>query len=142
MIPFVPDFTLGYDFKFCYSGTISSDTDTDGTAIDAQTYEGPVHLVALVGNSGDAQTVVAIKLIECATSGGSYTAVTGASKTLSASATANDNSAHFVRADNYQQRYLKSRVTTSGGGTPSVPIHIGLLAKKKIGGGSGVLTTG
>lgn len=98
-------------------------------------------LIASIGNSGDASTTITMSLVECATSGGTYTAITGASKALSASATANDNTTHWVFVPNWNQRYVKTRVVTAGGGTPSVPISIGVLARKKIGGGSGTLTS-
>ncbi len=139
-IPFAPDFTLGYDLVFCGYSTISTETDTDGVAIDTQLYEGPLHLFAIIGNSGDGSTVITVKLVECATSGGSYTAIDGSSEVLTASATANDSSTVMVKGEN-QLRYVKSRVVTLGG-TPSVPIALALFARKKIGGGSGVLTTG
>lgn len=141
-IPFAPDFTLAYGWAYAYAGTISTDTTTDGTAFDTNLYEGPVHMVAIIGNSGDASTTIDLKVTQCATSGGSYSVVTGATKSLSASATANDNTVHVIKVDNWSSRYLKSRVVTAGGGTPSVPVHILFFAKKKIAGGSGIKTDG
>jgi hypothetical protein len=141
LIPIFSDITQGYGALFALHQTISSNTDTDSSAIDLQSYDGPVHLIFSVGDYGDASTVAVVKLVECATSGGSYTAITGSSTTLSASATANDNATHVVRVENWQKRYVKVRVTTSGG-TASVPIAAMVLARKRIGGGSGVKTDG
>lgn len=140
MVPLFPDLTQGYDLIFGTHSTISSDTDTDSSAIDLQDYDGPVHVFASIGNSGDASTTIAIKLVEATTSGGTYTAITGASKSLSASASANDNTTHMIKVDNWQKRYVKTRVTTAGGGTASVPIAVMVLARKKRGGGSGIKT--
>jgi hypothetical protein len=141
MIPFAPDFTLGYDLKYTYSGTISSDTTTNGTGVDCQIYEGPVHAFVVIGNYGDASTTLTIKLQE-STDNSSFTDITGATTSYSASASANDNSAAMIRADNWQKRYVRAALVTAGGGTPSVPVAVAIFAKKKIGGGSGVKTDG
>lgn len=141
MIPFVPDFTNAYTLTPSIKTTITSDTTTDGTAVDVQDYEGQVHLVITVADAGDASTAFVVSLIECATSGGTYTAVTGATRSFTASATANDNVGYFISAKNVQQKFVKARVVTSGGGTPSVPIHVSVLGRKKIAGSSGVLVT-
>lgn len=141
MIPLFSDLTQGYDLIFGTHSTISTETDTDSSAIDLQDYDGPVHVLASIGNSGDGSTVITIKLVEDDASGGSYTAITGASKALTASATANDSTTHMIRVENWQKRYVKTRVTTAGG-TPSVPIAVMVLARRKIGGGSGIKTDG
>lgn len=141
MVPFFADLTLGYSLLFGTHSTISSDTDTDSSAIDLQDYEGPVHVLWSIGNSGDASTTIAVKLRQCATSGGSYADVTGASTSYTASATANDNSTGVMKVDNVSMRYVKTRVTTAGGGTPSVPIAVMVLGRKKIGGTSGIQTS-
>ena len=142
MIPVFPDITLSHDLVFALHSTISTDTDTDSAAIDLQDYDGPVHLLFTLGNSGDASTTIAVKVRESSASGGTYTDITGASKSLSASATANDNTTHMVRVENWQARYVKVRVTTAGGGTPSVPISAVLLCRKKRAGGSSIKTDG
>lgn len=141
-IPFFPDLTGGYSLLQGTHSTISSDTDTDSSAIDLTNYEGPVHLIYSIGNSGDASTTIAIKLRQATTSGGTYSDVTGgAFSTLAASATANDNTTGMLRIDNWTGPFVKTRVTTAGGGTPSVPISVLVLGRLKIGGGSGVKVT-
>ena len=114
--------------------TISSETTTDGTAIDMQLSDGPIHGFFHIGNAGDASTVITMSLVECATSGGSYTAISdGALTALTASASANDNTVHCVSAAKRTMRYVKCRVVTLGG-TPSVPISAFVLGRKKISG--------
>lgn len=113
--------------------TISSDTTTDGNAVDCLAYDGPIHGIFMTGNAGDGSTVIQFKLIECATSGGTYTVIDdGTATALTASATANDNLVNIITAHKRTQRYVKCRVVTSGGGTPSVPIAAGVLGHKKI----------
>ncbi len=142
MIPLFSDLTQGYSLIQGTHSTISSATDTDSSAIDLQDYDGPVHVLYSIGDSGDATTTIVVKLVQCATSGGTYAAITGATTgTIAGSATANDNTTGVFRVDNYSLRYVKTRVTTAVG-TPSVPIAVLVLARKKIGGSSGVLTTG
>lgn len=142
MIPITVDLTLGYSLLAGTHATISTDTTTDSPAIDLQDYDGPVTLMASIGDSGDASTTITISLVECATSGGTYTAITGATTgTIAASATANDHTRYMVTVPNWNKRFVKTRVVTAGGGTPSVPISTSVLARKKIGGTSGVLTT-
>lgn len=140
-IPFPIDLTQGCNLLFGTHSTISTETDTDSAAIDMLDYDGPVHVIYSTGNVGDGSTVVTVKLVESATSDGAYTAITGATTTMAASATANDNLAGWFNVPNRAQRYVKTRVTTAGG-TPSVPIAVMVLGRKKIGGGSGVKTDG
>lgn len=138
MIPLVADLTVGYNLIYTYSGTITTNTTTDGAAVDLLDYDGPVHLLAILGDCGNG--TITFNLTECATSGGTYTAVTGATKALAASATANDNSAHMIKIDNRAQRYVKGQVVT-GSGITSCPVALAVLGRKKVGGGSGVKTT-
>jgi len=124
--------SLGY--SIVPGTTISSATTTDGTAVDCQTFEGPIHGFFLTGNAGDASTVITFSLVECATSGGSYSAIAdGALDALAASATANDNLVMVVSAKKRTMRYVKARVVTAGG-TPSVPASAFILGRKKISG--------
>lgn len=141
MIPFPVDLTQGCTLIFAQSSTITSNTDTDSDAIDLQDYEGPVHVMGIVGNYQDATTTATIKLRGSATSGGTYSDITGASTSLSASASANDNTTFMFRVDNWSTRYVKVRVTTASGSSVSVPIAVAVLARKKQGGGSSVLVT-
>ncbi len=126
-----------------YYGTITTDTTTASTAVDCQLIDGPIHAVVVVGNYGDSSTTAVVSFTESDTSAGSYTAISGADTlSLSASATANDNSAHFIKADKRSKRYVKMSVLTAGGGTPSVPLAMAIFGRKKISGeGSGNLLT-
>lgn len=117
--------------------TISSDTTTDGNAVDCLNADDHITGVFLTGNAGDASTVITLSLVESDTSGGSYTAISGASLALTASASANDNQVKFISTRLRSKRWVKCRVVTSGGGTPSVPCAAFVLARKKIS-GSGV----
>lgn len=120
--------------------TISTDTTTDGNAVDCDGADDHITGVFLTGNAGDASTVITLRLVECATSGGSYTAISGAEIVLTASATANDNLVKFISTRNRSLRYVKCRVVTSGGGTPSVPVAACVIARKKISGGNDYVT--
>lgn len=123
--------------------TISTDTTTDGTAVDCLTTDGPVSVFFCTGNSGDADTTIQFKVIECATSGGSYSVVSdGTNTALAGSATANDNLVVVITAAKRTLRYVKARVVTAGGGTPSVPVTAFVMGRKKISGeGTGTLTS-
>ncbi len=123
--------------------TISSDTTTDGTAVDCLTADGPVTVFFCTGNAGDADTTIQFKVIECDTSSGSYSVVSdGSNDALAASATANDNLVVAITAAKRSKRYVKARVVTAGGGTPSVPVTAFVMSRKKISGsGTGTLTT-
>ena len=142
MINFASDLSLGHELTWALQQTITTDTDTDSAAIDLNDYVGPVHIFISLGNYGDASTQTVVKLRTSATSGGTYADVAGATKTFAASATANDNSAHMIVARDWPSRYGKVRVTTSGGGTPSVPITVTVLGRKGRGGPTGVKTNG
>ena len=121
--------------------TIASDTTTDGNAVDAVDSDDHITAVFLIGNSGDGSTTVSLRIVESDTSGGSYTLISGAQKDLGASATANDNTVHFISTRLRSKRWLKARVVTAGGGTPSVPVAAAFLLRKKITGtGTGYVT--
>lgn len=123
--------------------TISSDTTTDGSAVDCLTGEGPVTVFFATGNSGDASTTIQFIVVESDTSGGTYTAVAdGTNTALAGSATANDNLVVAITAAKRTKRYVKARVVTAGGGTPSVPVTAFVATRKKlVGTGTGTLTS-
>src|SRR5262245_46695609 len=108
MVPFVSDLSQGYVLVSGTHSTIAANTDTDSPAIDLQDYEGPVHVFASIGDAGDASTTISIKLRESATSGGTYADITGAIKSLAASATANDFTTHMIFVPNWKQRFVKT----------------------------------
>ncbi len=122
--------------------TISTDTTTDGTAIDMQLSDGPITGFFHLGAAGDGTSVIQFKLIECDTSGGSYTVIAdGTATALTASATANDNTVTALTATKRSMRYVKARVVTTGGGTPSFAVSSFVLGRKKItGSGTGYVS--
>ena len=89
--------------------TISSDTTTDGTAVDCLTADGPVTVFFCTGNAGDGSTTIQFKVIECDTSGGTYTVVSdGSNDALAASTTANDNLVTAISAAKRTKRYVNA----------------------------------
>lgn len=112
--------------------TITTDTTTDGNAVDCNDSDDHITGVFLTGNAGDASTVITLRLVESDTSGGSYTAIAGAEIVLAASATANDNLVKFISTRLRAKRWVKCRVVTSGGGTPSVPVAAFVVTRKRI----------
>ena len=125
--------TLGH--SIAPGTTISTDTTTDGTAIDMQLSDGPITGFFHLGAAGDGTSVIQFKLIECATSGGSYTVISdGTATALAGSTTANDNLVTALTATGRTMRYVKARVVTSGGGTPSFAISAFVMGRKKVSG--------
>ncbi len=110
--------------------TISTLTDTDGTAVDCLGTDGSIYGIYLTGECGDATTTIVISLIESETSSGTYTAVSGASVSFSGSATANDNLTGIIKGLR-TKRWVKARVTTAVG-TASCVIGVCILGDKKI----------
>lgn len=111
--------------------TISSATTVNGSAVDAQTSDDILSLVYCTGNVGDGSTVITIKIQESDASGGTYADITGATVTLAASASANDNLCAAISTRLRSKRYVRGVVTTAGG-TPSVPIAAHFIGRKKI----------
>lgn len=135
----VANIALGSVASIVPGTTISSATTTDGSAVDCEDSDGHITGCFLTGDAGDGSTTITMSLIECATSGGSYTAISGATLTLAGSATANDNLVKFISTAFRSLRYVKCRIVTAGG-TPSVPCAAFVLARKKISGGNSYLT--
>jgi hypothetical protein len=117
---------------FSIHSTIATDTTTNGTAVDMGDSDGPVYGIVSIGNSGDASTTIQVKLQESDASGGTYTDVSGATVSLAASATANDNTVDILKGLRTKQ-YVRAVVVTAGGGTPSVPIAVQVWSQRKYG---------
>jgi len=120
--------------------TIASNTTVNGSAVDCQTADDHISAVYTTGDCGDATTTITIFLTECDTSGGSYTAISGATLTLTGSATANDSLAGAISTRLRSKRYVKANVTTASGSSISVPISVLVEGRKKITGGAGYVT--
>ncbi len=134
---FLPDLAnaglIGYSVA---PQTISSATTVNGTGVDCLNGDGPVYGIFTTGNCGDGSTVITCFLEESVDNSNAWTAITGASSVLAASATANDNLAFVVASSgNRSKRYVRANVTTLGG-TPSVIISGCILTRKHISGSS------
>ena len=118
--------------------TIASNTTVNGVAVDCQTSDDILSALYITGDSGDASTTITVFLTESDTSTGSYTAISGATVTLTGSATANDNLCAAVSTRLRSKRWVKANVTTASGSSISVPIAVALVGRKKItGSGAG-----
>lgn len=140
---FLPDLVTAALLDYTYLGTITSNTTTKGDAVDCLDVDGPIYAVVITGDVGDASTTVQVKLQESVdTTDGNFGDITGATHTLSGSATANDKLAYFVKEDgNRSKRYVRAVVVTASGSSISVPIAIAILGRKKItGSGNGAYT--
>lgn len=110
----------------------------NGSGIDMQLSDGPVHLIAMAGatdfTSGD--ETYSWKLQESDTSGGTYTDITSSNGTSSVSTTA-ANTAVYLSVNTRLKRWVRA-VVTIGGTTPSiVPAAYVFASKKTLGGGAG-----
>ncbi len=98
-----------------------------GSAVDLQGYEGDV-AVLLDAEAGGAGVTYAVKLTESATSGGSYTDVSGGAFTTTAANTASVQKI-YVNASNLK-RYIKVSITVAGG-TGAGAVSVVAVGSKK-----------
>jgi len=98
-----------------------------GSAVDLQGYEGDV-AVLLDAEAGGAGVTYAVKLTESATSGGSYTDVSGGAFTTTTANTASVQKI-YVNASNLK-RYVKVSITVAGGTGAGAVSVVGLGSKK------------
>jgi len=104
---------------------ITGSSLVEGTGVDAEGHNGPVFGIFNTGSlGGTAQSQsFACKLMECDTSGGTYTDITGATATLSA-----DKTAVIVRGIR-TKRYVKAAATpTYVSGSSPTNIVTGVIA--------------
>lgn len=120
--------------------TIASNTTVNGSGVDLQLSDGPCHAFVITGDAGDGTTTIQVKLQESDTSGGTYTDISGATTTLSGSATANDNLAYAISTNQRLKRWVRAVVITASGVAVSVPIAVAVFARKKIVGGAGYVS--
>jgi hypothetical protein len=98
-----------------------------GSAVDLQGYEGDV-AVLLDAEAGGAGVTYAVKLTESATSGGSYTDVSGGAFTTTTANTASVQKI-YVNASNLK-RYIKVSITVAGG-TGAGAVSVVAVGSKK-----------
>jgi hypothetical protein len=98
-----------------------------GSAVDLHGYEGDIAVV-LDAEAGGASITYAVKLTESATSGGSYTDVSGGAFTTTAANTASVQKI-YVNASNLK-RYIKVSITVAGG-TGAGAVSVVALGSKK-----------
>lgn len=110
-------------------------TTTTGSAVDLLLAEGPVTLMVNCGVVDFTTTdeTYVFKLTESATSGGTYTDITGATTSVTATGTTK-----MVTTTKRTLQFIKV-VATLGGTTPSFLGSAVVLAQKKILGGSGTV---
>ncbi len=98
-----------------------------GSAVDLQGYEGDI-AVLLDAEAGGAGITYAVKLTESATSGGSYTDVSGGAFTTTTANTASVQKI-YVNASNLK-RYIKISITVAGG-TGAGAVSVVAVGSKK-----------
>ena len=98
-----------------------------GSAVDIQGYEGSAAFV-LTAEAGGSGITYAIKITECATSGGTYTDVTGGAFTTTSANTALVEKIYLNVSE--LKQYLKISSTVSGGTGAGAVAVVGLASKK------------
>jgi hypothetical protein len=120
------------------AAAVTADVTTGSTAVDLLTAEGPVHVIIAAGATDFASLdeTYAFQLYESDASGGTYTAISGATASVTAA-----NTVAIISTGQRTKRYVKVYLDT-GGTTPSIIYSSVVLAKKKITGtGAGSVTT-
>lgn len=117
---------------YSYFGTIASATTTNGDGVDCLDIEGPVSAHILTGDAGDSTLGAVVKLQESDTSGGTYSDISGATATLAAGASGSDKKVVFLTTILRAKRWVRAVITTTGGGTLSLPIAVSILGRDKI----------
>lgn len=104
-------------------------SDVNSDYIDMDGYR-DVHVVVEIGTIA-ASGAVTCSLTQCATSGGSYTAVTGATSTVSADT--DDNKLIVLDYTDVTQRYVKLSTVRADGGNSTINAAIAIKrgARKK-----------
>ena len=100
------------------------------SAIDLNDYDGELAAVLLTtGSTGNANNTMDVAIYECDTSGGSYTAATGAAFTQVGYNAASQQKISVNK--NELKRYVKFNFDVSGT-SPSYPVACALLGAKKV----------
>lgn len=114
----------------------------NGTAIDMQDSDGPIHALVMTGDCGDANTNFYVKLQESDASGGTFTDVADSTSATYTGATAMDNLMFAVSTNKRTLRWVRAVVVIATTGTADVDIAVAVQGRKKIiGSGGGSYTT-
>lgn len=124
--------------KVSYFGTISSATTTNGTGIDTSAYypSGGCLLAIATGDCGDSTLGVTFKLQE-SDDDSTYTDVSlnsFISNPTISGATAGDKVVKLLDCHLWSKRYLRAVITTTGGGTLSLPVSASIWFRKAVSG--------
>lgn len=109
-----------FNFGFAILTTGTAATDTFSNAIDTNGYE---YALVLIGTGTVGADTTTIKVYDCATSGGTYAAITGATTDI---VNANDNIVRWgvVRLEG-KARYIKLvHNSATGGVTSNIQAHV------------------
>ncbi len=103
----------------------------DGTAVDCQTTDGPIHGLFNVGATTGTPTSFAVtcSLVECDTAGGTYTTIANQSSLAAIAAAGGVGFVRGVRT----MRYVKTRVVIAfvAGTSPTVNVGSEVMGQKK-----------
>jgi hypothetical protein len=125
--------------------TIASATTTNGSSVDCQPADGPISALLMTGDNGDATLALAVKLqeaIEDPANAGTalssdWSDMAGAAFATLSGATAGDNQ-DLAITNLRTKRFVRAVAVTTGGGTLSCKIAVGILGRKKMtGSGNG-----
>jgi hypothetical protein len=100
-----------------------------GSAIDIQQYVGDLKVILSTSAGGGTTPTLAVKLQECATSGGTFTDISGATFTQVTDA-ADSTEAIVISADS-AARYIKA-VATIGGTSPTFDMALVAVGVKQV----------
>jgi len=98
-----------------------------GAAIDMHNVVGPVGAHVNFGTPGAGQTSCTVQIEECATTNGTYTAISGMITTL----TGTQSSLVTLRGLG-TQRYVRANAITVTGTTPSLPCAVNIIAQQQM----------
>lgn len=139
---FAVDLKNTYDLKPSLVPAVRT-ANANGSGVDCLGYEGPLFLFIEHGTTDISSTDETYTYkVEESSDNSTFTAITGAvnAVTYTAAASYAGSTAEIVNVTNRQKRYVRA-VLTVGGTTPSVAGSASFLLRRKIAGGSGVLTT-
>lgn len=110
------------------AAAVTADVTTGATAVDCQLMEGTLTAIVAAGATDFASTdeVYAFALYESAASGGTYTAISGATGSITAA-----NTVLVIRTDKRSMRYVKLYLDVSGT-TPSIIYSGTVMGRRKI----------
>ena len=117
-----------------YTGSVISarsiTSTVTSTAFDAQAYDGELTVILDAGAAtAGSNPTLDVKVQECATSGGTYTDISGATFTQVNDAAASHQSLVLNVGDN--QRYLKVVGTIGGTSSPAFPLAVVVAGMKQ-----------